>query len=303
MSTDLATTDHGAVAPVETPPTFDLSIGQVIAQFGHLADQIARTEFVPASFRGKPEAVLAAMLYGRELGLGPMQSLNLIQSIQGSVGLKPEGMRALVRTKGHRIWPVETTDERVTLCGWRQGDPPDAVVTVTWTLADADRAGLRKGANWAHYPRAMLTARATSELCRLHFADVIGGLSYTPEEIAEFDTPPPSAQPSPAPTPSAGVAATPASSTPATTRRAAPKRPAPAEVPEGCESAVDGKKRLLAAYEQIMDDPSKASVPAYELWTSHGLGHDPVPTSTVDALVAFVLDPAAAQRSDDQGDD
>src|SRR5579875_2173161 len=187
MSTDLAPVDRhsNGVAAVEVP-----GIGQAIQQFGDLAGQIARTEFVPASFRGKPEAVLAAMLYGRELGLGPMQSLNLIQSIQGSVGLKPEGMRALVRMKGHRIWPAEMCDTKVALCGWRHGDPPDAVVTVTWTLEDARRAGLDKGSNWAKYPRAMLIARATSELCRLHFADVIGGLSYTPEEMGEFDAPP-----------------------------------------------------------------------------------------------------------------
>lgn len=173
------------------------SVAQTVETFGRLAEQITATEFVPTSMRGKPAAVLACMMYGAELGLGPMQSLNSIQSIQGSVGLKPEGMRAMVTQRGHRIWPEDYSAESVTLCGWRNGDPSDLVVKVTWTMADARRAGLQ-GANWQKYPRAMLLARATSELCRLHFADVIGGLSYTPDEIADFD-PPPSSHSAPVP--------------------------------------------------------------------------------------------------------
>jgi hypothetical protein len=157
-----------------------------VATFGHLAAEIARTEFVPKAFRGRPEAVLASMLYGRELGLGPMQSLNMIQSVDGSVGLKPEGMRAVVRQHGHRIWTDEYTDQRVTVCGWRREDPEDVIERVTWTMEDARRAGLANKQVWKNYPRAMMLARATSELCRLHFADVIGGLSYSAEEMEDF---------------------------------------------------------------------------------------------------------------------
>ena len=35
-----------------------------------VAQKIANTPFVPTAFRGKPESVYAAVLYGEELGLG-----------------------------------------------------------------------------------------------------------------------------------------------------------------------------------------------------------------------------------------
>ena len=48
-----------------------------------IAQQIARTEFVPAALRGKPEAVLACIMTGHELGIGAMQSLAKIHVIEG----------------------------------------------------------------------------------------------------------------------------------------------------------------------------------------------------------------------------
>jgi hypothetical protein len=152
-----------------------------------LAQRVSGTEFVPASFRGKPEAVMAAFVSGAEIGCGPMKSLRIFQSIQGSVGLKPEAMRAVVAQAGHLIETTEFSNERVTLHG-KRGDTGQEE-TVTWTMDDAKRAQLDKGANWAKYPRAMLLARATSELCRLMFSDITLGLAYNADELEEMAQP------------------------------------------------------------------------------------------------------------------
>ena len=148
------------------------------------AQKIANTPFVPSAFRGKPEAVFAAILYGEELGIGPMQSLNSIHVIEGKPGMSPELMRGLVARAGHRIDVKEASAERVTLWGKRADNESEA--TVSWTMDDARLAGLAGRGAWKTYPRAMLLARATSELCRMIFADVVAGLSYTQEELASI---------------------------------------------------------------------------------------------------------------------
>jgi hypothetical protein len=148
------------------------------------SQRIANTAFVPTAFRGKPESVFAAVLYGEELGLGPMQSLNSIHVIEGKPSMAPELMRALVFKAGHRIDVKVCMNDEVILYGRRADSGSEA--TVKWTMKDAQNAGLAGRGAWKTYPRAMLLARATSELCRMLFADVVAGLSYTPEEAASI---------------------------------------------------------------------------------------------------------------------
>jgi hypothetical protein len=149
-----------------------------------LSQRISNTPFVPTALRGKNEAVLACVLYGAELGLGPMQSLNSIHVIEGRTAMSPELMRAMVARHGHRIDVIENSNDVCEVKGTRADTGSTA--TVRWTLDDAKMAGLAGKNNWKTYPRAMLLARATSELCRIVFPDVIAGLSYTPEEVASI---------------------------------------------------------------------------------------------------------------------
>jgi hypothetical protein len=148
------------------------------------AQKIANTPFVPTAFRGKPEAVFAAILYGDELGLGPMQSLNSIHVIEGKPSMAPELMRALVARAGHRLDVKLASNDKVVLWGKRADNGSEA--TVEWSMKDAQQAGLAGRGAWKTYPRAMLLARATSEICRQIFSDCIMGLSYTPEEASSI---------------------------------------------------------------------------------------------------------------------
>lgn len=150
------------------------------------AEALAGSAFVPAPYRGKPGDVLAAGLYGQEIGLGISAALSYIHVINGRPTLSAEGMVALIRARGHSIGG-ETTAQ-VAIVRGKRADTGDEM-SVEWTIEMADRAGLLKkaGSNWAAYPESMLWARAVSQLARMLFPDVLLGLSYTPEEARDFE--------------------------------------------------------------------------------------------------------------------
>lgn len=150
-----------------------------------LADKISRTEFVPSGLRGKPDAIAACVLFGHEVGIPPMQSLSKIHVVDGRPAMAAELMRAVVLRAGHHIWFEDTTTTKVTVCARRAEWPEQQISRVTWTMDDAKKAGLDGRQNWRKYPRAMLKARATSEVCRDVFPDVLGGISYSVEELTD----------------------------------------------------------------------------------------------------------------------
>ncbi len=152
---------------------------QVMRPILALAEKVYDTDFVPKGLRGSEAATAAAMLYGREVGLPPMTSLNMTHVVEGKPGLSAEGMRALVYAAGHEIEFVETTGAVCTMRARRRGS--EKWTPLTWTIDMARAAGLTGKSNWKHYPRALLQARATTELCRMVFPDVIHGFRSVEE--------------------------------------------------------------------------------------------------------------------------
>jgi hypothetical protein len=152
-----------------------------------LAEQLAKTEFVAKPMRGQPEAVLACMLTGRELGIGPMQALRDVYLVNGRPSLAATLMVARVRAAGHRFRTLHNDDERATVQITRRGEtepePP-----VTFTLEDARRARLADKDIWKQYPARLCWARAASAACRRDAPEVLGGVVYTPEELSDSAT-------------------------------------------------------------------------------------------------------------------
>lgn len=151
----------------------------VLQPVAELAQQVSSTDFVPKALRNNTAAVTAAILFGRELGMAPMHSLSGIHMVEGKPTLAAETMRAQVLAAGHELGYGEVSSSKVEVKGRRKGETSWTVLT--WTLADAQRAGLANKNVWKSYPRQMLTARATAELCRLIFPDVTHGMRATEE--------------------------------------------------------------------------------------------------------------------------
>lgn len=182
--TELAIRDETAIArpapqlPVPAMSDID-SWTHIVGQVIRLANEIYDTPFVPDGLRGSSAAVAAAILSGREMGLGPMTSLANIDVIRGKPTQKPLLMRAMILSQGHSWEDIETTDFRAVVRGRRKSE--SGWTTVTFTAAQAKTAGLDLG----KYPADKLYARATSRLAKHKFADVIMGMAYSSDEVED----------------------------------------------------------------------------------------------------------------------
>jgi len=150
-----------------------------------LGTALCSTEFVPASFRGKPEAAAAAILAGKSLGLDPMNALANIFVVSGRPSMYARTMAALVLQAGHTIRRVEATEQRVVYEGKRKGDT--TFTRVEWTIARAQKAGYTSNKKYQTDPIGMLTAKCQAEICRVIAPDVLTGIAATSVEEVELD--------------------------------------------------------------------------------------------------------------------
>ncbi len=155
------------------PTTFDSLMRQ--------AEVLFKSGFCPVALK-TPEAVVAVILTGRELGIGPMLALRSIYMQNGKPCLMANLIAALIRRDGHAYSADMLTDTECKITFTRKGGQ---VYSHAFTLADAQKAELTGGSNahsWKHYPKAMLFSRCISAGARIIVPEVIAGL-YTAEEL------------------------------------------------------------------------------------------------------------------------
>lgn len=146
-----------------------------------LGDALADTELVPETYRGKPGNAGAAILFGAELGLNPIQSLQQIFVVKGKPAIYARTAVALLKGHGIVVQTLETSDTSVTVTAT---DPRTGQVeTSTWDIGRATTAKYTSNALYTTDPQAMLYAKAAMEVCRKIAPDILLGIPYSREEL------------------------------------------------------------------------------------------------------------------------
>ncbi len=167
---------------------------------GQELDTIQRTgKLLAASgyFDGKGESAQAIammatkIMAGREMGFGPLASVNGVHIIKGKPCIGANLMASAVKGYARYDYRVKEMSNQKCVIEFfeREGDKKVSIGVSEFTFAEATTAGLTSNDTWKKFPRNMLFARALSNGVRWYCPDVFSGNAvYVPEEMgAEVD--------------------------------------------------------------------------------------------------------------------
>lgn len=179
MSQALTTYNGATLAPVShNEHAFEPgNLGQAL----ELAKVLHAGGLLPKSFN-RPEAVVTAIILGRELGLSAMQSIRGIHVIEGKPTLSADMMVALVkRSPVCKFFRLVSSTDTEAVYETHRADEPEPV-RMGYAKEQAILAGKWGAGTWKAHPAAMLRARASSALARAVYPDVVAGV-YDPDEL------------------------------------------------------------------------------------------------------------------------
>lgn len=154
-----------------------------------MAGVLSRSGLIPQGLNS-PEKVCVALQWGHELGLSPMVAVNNVAVINGKPTLSADIMAAVVKRSpeyGGIKWLKLTDTEaeceitRILPNGEKES------ITSSFSMQDAQKAGLASRDVWRKYPKRMLKHRCLSYGLKDMFPDLLAGL-YTPEEMESVDS-------------------------------------------------------------------------------------------------------------------
>ena len=193
MSNELQTiTNDAEVSPFPASDPSDQALERLVKQAKamqaahQLGTALAGTKMVPQAYQGQPDDATAAIMYGSELGMSAVQSLQNIFIVRGKPAVYSRTMVAQTIAAGHHVFEVEASPESVTWAGKRGDNGTE--FTATWTIDRAKQAGFLSNDKYKSQPIEMLRAKAQAEVCRNLAPDVLLGMAHSREEL-ELDQP------------------------------------------------------------------------------------------------------------------
>ena len=155
-------------------------VGQALAY----AQELSKSELLPAIYKGKPQNIIVAMMWSKSIGMPTIQGLNSIAVINGRPSLYGDALKALVMSSGQCEDFEESFDEKAytaTCRIKRRGIPSPTVATFSYE--EAGTAGLTgKTGPWKQYPKRMCQMRARAFAIRDAFPDLLMGIAVAEEQ-------------------------------------------------------------------------------------------------------------------------
>lgn len=189
QTTALATIQERVVRPTE----FALSLEPMThSESRHVAKWLCDSRLFQQTFATQDQ-VYAAIMIARSHGLPLMQVLmpGMVHSIKGKISMSAQMIVGLVLRSGKAAsWDcIETTSQRAVFATQRVGSKRET--QLEFTIEEARAAGYlgKPDSSWQKTPKTMLRHRCETELARLVYPDVVGGL-YTPQEFEDAEARP-----------------------------------------------------------------------------------------------------------------
>lgn len=129
------------------------------------------------------EQAFTLMIIAQAEGVHPIQAMQMYDIIQGRPALKATEVLSRFQKSGGKIQWIETTDKIATA---KFVHPQGGEATVSYTIEDAQKAGLTGKDNWNKRPKEMLRARCSSSGVRMVYPACLNNM-HTVEEVAEFE--------------------------------------------------------------------------------------------------------------------
>lgn len=120
---------------------------------------------------------------GQELGIPPYAAMNSIHIIKGKTELSADAQARLLKSSGKYDYQITTHSDSA--CAIEFYSLPDRklIGVSSFTMQDAQRAGLTGSDTWKKFPRNMLFARALTNGIAWHCPDAVSSRLYGEGEL------------------------------------------------------------------------------------------------------------------------
>lgn len=131
----------------------------------------------------KSEAqALVKVMAGAEIGLPPFAAMTGIHIVQGKPVIGANLIATMVKNSGRYDYRVARADNAACILEWHENG--QRVGQSSFSIDEAQAAGLAGKDNWKKYPSDMLFARALTRGARRYAPGIFGGAPiYTPDEL------------------------------------------------------------------------------------------------------------------------